>query len=160
MRGFLNVCFSCAPEPHRALRFFHVGHPDVFSVLIPLHPRDLLQLWLPRARYPVFLDRRYTQPRSASHASESGTVDIRLVWDVAGAVTPGKASTLWLDASVTRPGQAVDRTGACAIPLPADGSYAGFRHLCACRAADGSRRRRPRRGYAVETSRGGAAAAT
>ena len=30
-RGFLNVCFSCAPRPHRALRFFHVGHPDVFS---------------------------------------------------------------------------------------------------------------------------------
>ncbi|KAJ1459024.1 hypothetical protein M885DRAFT_512184 [Pelagophyceae sp. CCMP2097] len=51
-RGFLNVFFSHGAVPHRALRYYAAGHPDVFSVLVPLQESPVSQgkhpqLWIP-----------------------------------------------------------------------------------------------------------------
>ena len=116
-RGFFNVCFSSGEAPHRALRFFHVGHADVFSVLVPLNEaHDRIQLWLPSARYPIFV--------AAPGAGDEVALELRLEWDDAGALAGDGRPCLWLGARV----DGKDAAGPCAVRLPDDGSYDGFRH--------------------------------
>lgn len=114
-RGYCNVCFSSAEEPHRALRFFRIGHPDVFSFLIPLWAGDRLQLWLPRSRYAVAL------LGADPLADGKRAVDCRLFWDVEGTIG---APALWLDVSVD--GHRL-HDGPLAMKLPP--SYDGLRHM-------------------------------
>ena len=116
-RGFFNVCFSSGEAPHRALRFFHVGHADVFSVLVPLNEaHDRIQLWLPSARYPIFV--------AAPGAGDEVALELRLEWDDAGALAGDGRPCLWLGAKI----DGKDAAGPCAVRLPDDGSYDGFRH--------------------------------
>lgn len=115
-RGYCNVCFSSADAAHRALRFFRIGHPDVFSFLIPLWAGDRLQLWLPRSRYAVALAGPDEAAADAKH-----DVDCRLLWDVAGEIG---APALWMDVRVDGRRH---HDGPLAMKLPP--SYDGLRHV-------------------------------
>lgn len=94
-----------------------MGHADVFSVLVPLNEaHDRIQLWLPSARYPIFV--------AAPGAGDEVALELRLEWDDAGALAGDGRPCLWLGARV----DGKDAAGPCAVRLPDDGSYDGFRH--------------------------------